>query len=272
MGVNASTQKQRLTSIIQNQSKATCKTRQGATQEIKGLNISLQDSNCKDIQVLNRAKLASQCDIGAMASALAQASMELSADQTATLGLGLNVNTSEQDRTSIIKQKIEAECGTDQQVKQTIEDAVISLKGSSCDKLKVMNDLDATSQCVLKLAFDAVDKQTAEGSTKQTVKFPIGLSIGIGLGVVGLVIVAVIIIMLLKGGKKKPALAAEGEAGAAGYEAAGAAQVGAQQGGRRRRRRGRRGARGQINWNNVPITVIGILMLVWYAKMTEPKG
>jgi len=276
MGINASTQKQKVVSILENNAKANCKTSQNVQQTIQGLSISLVDSNCKDINVQNRAKVASQCELGAMASALAKASMDLSADQTATLGLGMNINTSEQERQSIIKNKIEANCGSDQNVKQTIEGQTISLKGSTCNDINVMNDLDATSQCVLKLAFDAVDQSAAKGSTKQVVKFPLGLSIGLGLGVVGIVVIAVIIFMVVKGKKKGE----QGEAGEAGAGAAGetgpmqgvAGEAGPMQGGRRRRRRGRGRTSvngGQINWKNVPITVLGIMMLVWYAKMTD---
>ena len=154
MGVNVSTQKQKLVSILENNSKINCKTSQDVQQKIQGLNISLVDSHCQDISI-NRAKLTSQCDLGSMASALAKASMDLNADQTATLGLGINVNTSEQERQSIIKNKIEASCGSDQKVKQVIENGTISLSGSTCNDITVMNDLDATSQCVMKLAFDA---------------------------------------------------------------------------------------------------------------------
>lgn len=288
MGANASTQKQTLITTIQNESKASCKTQQDANQQINGLTISLIDSNCKDIEVLNRAKLSSQCDLGAMSRALAEASMELTAQQTTSLLPGINVNTSEQDRQTHIKNKLEAECGQTQLVKQKIEDAVITLQGSSCDNLKVMNDLDATSQCVLKLAFDAVDKQAAAGSTAQKTgslipDIGVKLGVGLGLGLVGIVVVVVIIIMVVRSRKKKGE-EGQGEEGPPGgeqglYEEGAYAGEG-QQGGRRRRRRG--GLLGgiggwgsithkDINWGNVPITVLGIMMLVWYAKMTEPK-
>lgn len=283
MGANVSTQVQRVTQIVENTSKATCKQSADVRQEMKGLRIKLVGANCGDILIQNKARIAQDCDMDSLAKALAEASMELDTEQTASLGFFPNVDTGVQERESILKTHLEQECGTDAKLKQNIEDVEIELKPyedsrgrvypPSCDTIGILNDAGVTQQCVMKQAIDAIDKSAQGKKSKQTQKFPIGLSIGIGLGVIGLVVVAVVIVMVLKGGKKD-----DGAEGAEGGELTDAdfadADAAGQFGGKRKRRRGAKRlftSSGQINWRNVPVTVIGIMMLVWYAKATEGR-
>ena len=271
MGVNVSKSVQKAKQTIQNSASLACTNVADVQQNIRGVKVELSGVNCGDISFVNRSSIAQSCDLGAMSKALAQASMRASSEQLATLGLAANVNTSVEERESEIKTKLEAKCGSTALVRQNIEDNWFKIEPwesragkvymPSCDVVEYLNDSNVTQQCVMKTIMDSIDTSKMESDAKQTVKFPIGITLGIGLGIVAFIIITVVIIMVMK--KKKPGTSegAEGMEGMEGMEGA--------VGGARRSRK--RGTTSNINWRNVPITVLGIMMLVWYAKMTESR-
>jgi hypothetical protein len=189
MGANVSTQIQSATQIIDNESFSKCTNSNTVQQSMKGLNIELIGARCGDVAIQNKTKVNQKCDMGSIASALATASMNLNSEQTSTLGLAINVDTSVQDRSSIIKNKIEMECGNNSSIQQNIENVKLVMKPyedssgrvylPDCNTIKIINDADATSQCIMKLAIDALDKSDMSKKSRQTVNFPLGFGIGI---------------------------------------------------------------------------------------------
>jgi len=179
MGANISTTVDKALSTIENVSKTSCSMNQAVDQSISGISVFMEESQCGDISFTQKAKIIGVCDMGAMAAALAEASTELTKDQVAALGIGMNVDTTIRDRASIIKQKLEQSCSSESLIKQNISGIVVRLtKGSSCDTLKFIQDADLTTQCTIKVVMDSLDSDEFKGSFKQTVSFFAGFGIG----------------------------------------------------------------------------------------------
>ena len=277
MGANVSKSVQKVREVIENTSKTACVNDANITQSIKGLNVHLKGLSCGELLVANKASIAQTCDMNAISNALAQASMGASKEQLATLGLAVNVSDSVQDRESNIKNIIEAKCGSSARVQQNIEGVTMVVEPwesstgeilkPDCDTLKFLNDANVTQQCIMKTVMDSVSQTKQEVKDKQTVKFPIGITIGIGLGVVGFIVIAVVIGMLIKNSGKKKATTTATKATTA--KTSTTSTVGATISGPDTALQV--GGGYEINLKNAPITVMGIMMLVWYAKMTDNK-
>lgn len=175
MGVNASTTVDKAVSIIENTSKASCVMKQAVNQNISNIALDLSNTNCDNISFTNRTKMVGTCNLDAVAGALATASTKLSSEQTAALGIGVNVNTSVRDRTNIIRNIIEQTCSSEQLASQNISG--ITVKGSqlSCKQLQFLNEADITTQCVTAAVIKAVNTDAFESASKQTVDFFAGL-------------------------------------------------------------------------------------------------
>jgi len=160
----------KMMAVVENSTKSSCKNRQAVDQEIEGIRVSFKGSKCKDILVSNRATLMGDCKMDSIAQALAQQTMELTKEQAAGLTLPgtFNISMDMQERTNIIKQHLEQECGSEQAVKQKLKNQVFEFENSDCGTLQFVNDANLTAQCVSKVVQDALSKQKDVIDIKQT--------------------------------------------------------------------------------------------------------
>lgn len=290
MGANVSTSVASATSIIKNTQSASCTNASSIIQGIKGLDIQIEGASCGDITVRNTATVQQTCDLSAMASALAEAASQMSAEQKAALSLSANISTQVQDNKQIIESELNLKCGNESAILQSIEGVKFTVKPyvyvdpvtkktvvvpASCNTATFANEASAQQQCALKMVTDAISKTDTTQTAVQTQESIIsGLISGLMLPLLiggGLLIAPIIIIVIVKMLKKPTTPVDLGpEMGAVGTEAANTElpvyqdYVDVQKGGARRRSRG-----SNVNTQNIPIVVLGILMLVWYSKTTD---
>jgi large-conductance mechanosensitive channel len=266
MGGNISTQINRVTQILKNVTENSCAINQDIQQDISGLDIVLNKSKCGDITIANRASLGGSCDLGAMASSLAQASTEMTAEQVSALNLSFNADTKVSERTSVIENVLKNKCGAEQSIRQNIEDVKITLNEAECDTINLLNSANAQVACAAKTVIDSIDTAEMKATSKQEAK-PL-LSIGVMLGGIGIIITVVVLALIvnavMKNQKKKKAKQQAQQQAQARQQAELRARASSSQqlGG---------GADWELNTKNVPWVVLLIGTLVWYAKMTEPK-
>lgn len=162
---NVSSTVQSVMSTVQNTAKTSCGNTVGIKQDLSVM-LDLEDVNCPNLIFGNRARSASTCNLGAIADSLASASVNLSKEQTAGLGLGLNVNSSVLDRKTVIQQLLEQKCGNMTAIEQTNS---VKLRGKNltCEQLSAFNEADATQQCVINTVMQVVNKQADAESVKQ---------------------------------------------------------------------------------------------------------
>ncbi len=306
MGANVSTQVATVSTTLQNVQQTNCKNDSEIDQSIGNIEVNLVGSKCGDISFTNTATVSQMCDLSGTASALAQAAQGLSAQQKASLSLSANISTGVQDNTTKIQQILDANCGSASKINQTIKGAKITIQPyvsadgrtvipASCDILKFANSAGAQQQCILKTVTDTVsklDQSQAAVQTQESIGSLIsGLLTGPMLLIFGpiiLIILVVVVIVIVRMLKKKPddasALAGLGDDTTTGgtvkcsQNASGKNIADAnglydcspgdlQKGGGSRRKR-----KSGIRYENLPIVVIGIFMLVWYAKITDPAN
>jgi len=308
MGANVSTQIATATTAISNTQNNNCQNDSEIDQSIGTINVNLVGSHCGDIEVTNTAVVSQKCDLSGTASALAQAAQGLTADQKSTLSLSANVSTGIQENTTKIATILNNNCGNASLIKQKIQGANITVQGTwspdgktyvpaSCDILKFANSASAQQQCVLKTVSDAVSKLDQTQATKQVTEFPpifSGLLMFLLLPAIGIGVIIFIIVIAKMLKKKdaggpiidpktgKPVIPASASAassiqGATEAVSAGKGLVEAGKGlfgsakGLFGKKKGGGGGEG-VRTENIPIVALGILMLVWYAKMTEPRS
>jgi hypothetical protein len=162
---NVSSTVQTAMTAVQNSAKTSCSNTVGIKQDLSVM-LDLEDVNCPNLVFGNRARAASTCNLGAIADSLAAASVNLSKEQTAGLGLGLNVSSSVLERKTAIQQLLEQKCGNMTAIEQTNS---LKLKGKNltCEQLSAFNEADATQQCVINTVMQVVDKQAATEAVKQ---------------------------------------------------------------------------------------------------------
>jgi hypothetical protein len=131
------------------------------------IRLDLTDTYCPDLTFKQTAKQKGECNMGSIAESLAEASMAMSKEQMIGLPVGMNVDSSLMERTSVIKQYLEQECGTDQAIRNNMK---IELRGTNltCKQLQAIQDADQTTQCIINAVTKAVTKDELEGSSKQT--------------------------------------------------------------------------------------------------------
>lgn len=312
MGANVSTQISSATTAMQNVQKTKCQNDSNIDQSIGNINISLVGANCGNIEISNTANVSQTCDLGATASALAQAAQGLTAEQKASLSLSANVSTGVQNNTTTIQQIIEQECGNSTKIAQKIKGANITLQPyvspdgktvipASCDILKFANSASAQEQCILKTITDSVAKLEQKQEAKQTQESIGSLISGLLLGPLLIILIPVVLIggiVFVMRMMKKPATpmdmgklgAKPGAAAATPGSSSTGASIGKQASGfgdaaagvvsgissvanafKSFKTGGGRAAAVSVNTENIPIVVFAVLMLVWYAKMTEQE-
>lgn len=164
---NVSSTVQSATDIVENTSKQACELRQATDQNITA-RLDLTDTYCPDLQFINRSKMVGTCNMGQVAEALAQASTKLTKEQTAGLGVNLNVNSTVAERTNVIKNLLEARCANEGLIKQQL---TLDLKGKnlSCRQLQAINDADLTTQCIANTVMQTLSSnEFAEASKQKT--------------------------------------------------------------------------------------------------------
>lgn len=176
MGANVSTTVDKATNIVENVTKTSCEMRQAVDQSIENIRLDLTDTSCDNLSFTNRVKLVGTCNLDAVASALAEASADLTAEQTTALGIGINVNSTVRDRTNIIRNIIEQRCSSEQLAAQSIKGVTIIGRNLSCNQLQFLNEADVTTQCVMTAVMDAVTNDNFKAASKQTVDWFSGLS------------------------------------------------------------------------------------------------
>jgi hypothetical protein len=129
--------------------------------------LDLTDTNCDDIIFKQRVQQKAECNMGSIAESLAEASMAMSKEQMAGLPVGMNVDSSLMERTSVIKQYLEQQCQGDAAIRGNFR---LALRGAglSCKQLQGIQDADQTTQCIINAAIQAVTKDEAKGNVKQT--------------------------------------------------------------------------------------------------------
>ena len=151
--------------IVENTTKQACEQRLATDQSINA-RLDLTDTYCPNLQFINRAKLTSQCNMDQVADALAKASTKLNKEQTAGLGLNLNVDSSVDKRRNEIKNFLESRCGNEGLVKQSL---ALDIKGKNlrCDQLQAINDADITTQCIANSVMRTLSTNEFEQASKQ---------------------------------------------------------------------------------------------------------
>lgn len=298
MGANVSTQIAKATSVLENVQENTCENASQIFQNISGLNITLRGSSCP-LEITNEAKVEQICDLSATSSALAEAAQQLTADQKSTLSLSANVSTGIQENTSIIKNILKNKCGSASLIKQNIENVnlivepYVSPDGKTvipadCGILRFANKANAQQQCVLKAVNDSVSKLKQDQAAKQVTEFPpifslLGMLIFGPIIAIVVIVVIVTIVKMLKKPKNDDASALLAGSSDGKQRCSQDPKTGknyadpngpyscseAELKGGGRRRRSSQGF--DIRFENLPIVVIGLFMLVWYARMTDPN-
>jgi hypothetical protein len=300
MGANVSTQISTVTTTLNNAQKNNCRNESSIDQSIGNINVNLVGANCGTIEFSNQATVSQMCDLSGAAKSLAEAAQGLTAEQKSTLSLSANVSTGVQDNTTTINTILENECGNSQKIKQKISGANITLQPyvspdgktmipASCDILRFANSASAQQQCILKTVSDSLAKIDQKQAAKQVTEFPPLLSgmlmflllPAIGIGVI---IFIIVIIKMLKPKDQGMAIPPPGgktgatgtSMGASGANVSGLFQQGMSmfskgKSGTEKKFGGAKLCSAHIRTENIPIVVLGILMLVWYAKMTDPR-
>lgn len=171
MGANVSATYDKALSVIKNTASTSCTNFMATDQEISGIQLNFRGSRCGDIDFTNRATLVSNCNMSAIAQALAESSMQLTKTQAAglTLPLTFNVSLDVADRTKIIEQELVQQCGSEALAKQRIRNVSLSFdENSSCDNIRFLNDASITTQCVAAVVADAVSSQKDTTNIAQT--------------------------------------------------------------------------------------------------------
>lgn len=298
MGANVSTQIARATTELSNVQKNECKNQSQIEQTIGNINVNLVGASCGNIEFTNTATVNQMCDLSGAAKALAEAAQGLSAEQKSTLSLSANVSTGITENTTKIQTILENDCGNESLIKQKIQGANITLQPyvsadgktvipASCDILKFANSASAQQQCVLKTVSDQLSKLDQKQDAKQVTEFPpllSGLLMFMLLPAIGIgVIIFIIVIMKMlkkkdgaggpiidpKTGKPIGGMSASSIQGTADSVGAAAGTVKSLAGMFNKKKGG--GSSSGVRTENIPIVALGILMLVWYAKMTDTR-
>lgn len=189
MGANVSTSMQKAVSVVTNSVSTSCRLQQAVNQNITA-KFDLTDTNCDGITFRNKTVLVGTCNLDAQADALATASFDLSQKQLQALQLGINVTTNQQERKAIIKQILEQTCASEQLVNQNINADIKCLR-CNCQRLELINDADATTQCVIATVSRALNSEQFVAASSQ--EGDVGKSIGSILG--GLISLPVLLIL-----------------------------------------------------------------------------
>jgi hypothetical protein len=191
---NVSTTTQKLQNEIINTMKSSCKNSHDVNQEISGVNI--EASKCKNIDITNTSTTSATCDMAQTSESLAEAYNQASSQQKSQLNL-INADNKEQTITNIIKNKLNTECGSTNQIKQRINNNTIKVIG--CDNLNLANKSNIQTQCVLQTLSQSINKidnkaETTQGGDIQDIvkdlKGNKGAIIG-GLVVLGLIVLVI---------------------------------------------------------------------------------
>lgn len=205
-------------SAIENTVNNKCEAVANVTQEIKGIEILLEGVNCGNIRFEQNAKAQTTCEFDGAAAALAQASMAASSEQVLGLGIGANVDTSLQERTSTIKQKLKNECGSTAKIAQTLRDNKITIRpytvpgsgglfrkpdviAASCEDIEFIQNADASAQCVAKVVMDAIEKSEQTKTSSQKVDALSGLLGGLLLPIllpIGILVILAIVFAVVR--------------------------------------------------------------------------
>uniref|UniRef100_A0A6C0BPN8 Myristylated IMV envelope protein n=1 Tax=viral metagenome TaxID=1070528 RepID=A0A6C0BPN8_9ZZZZ len=163
---NVSTTVQKATDIIRNNTAQSCDLTQAVDQNMN-VRLDLTDTNCPNLSFVNRAKLVGECNFGQTASALAEASTDLTTEQEMGLGLGINADTTVAERTAIFEQYLEQKCGNEGAIKQNL---VLDVKGKNlrCDQLQALNEADLTTACAINAVSQTLTSNQFEKATTQS--------------------------------------------------------------------------------------------------------
>lgn len=303
MGANVSTTQQQATSVLRNVANNSCTIDQSVTQKIS--NVSPTIIGCTgELRYENNASLGGTCDMSAIATGLAEASMSLSEEQTNALGIGLNVSDNAQERASKIENAINQKCGGAQAIKQTLENNSPMLYCPNGEALSTvfLNTANAELECVQRAVNEATNRDDFRDVSNQTNKF----SVAVALGAVGIVLVVVIMVTIIgvvasrtagetvqtgfyeaEGIGRGISTAAQGvgtgvASAAPAFEALGSGlgqgavsaipgvgQIGLATNAATRGLGRLMGGGKKLGRDRIPIVVFGIMMFVWYTKMTE---
>ncbi|VVU95155.1 Lipid membrane protein of large eukaryotic DNA viruses [seawater metagenome] len=159
---NVTSTTQNLTNEILNSMTANCKNSRTIDQEISGLNI--EADNCKNVIVSNKTTVTADCNMSQAANLLAEAYNKASTAQKSQLNL-VNADNNNQDVKNIISSKLNTNCDSEQNAMQSIKNSTI--KVDNCDNLKIVNDSNVQTQCVLKTMNDSLNKLDNKQENKQ---------------------------------------------------------------------------------------------------------
>lgn len=309
MGANVSTQVATVTSTLQNVQNQSCQNESAIDQSIGNINVDLIGANCGTISFTNSANVNQVCDLSGTASALAQAATALTDQQKSSLSLSANVSTQVQDNTTKISNIINSKCGSASQINQSVKGANITLQPyvapdgtvtpANCNILQFANSASAQQQCVLATVAEALSQTQQTAAATQTQEsigsllssLITGPLLLLALPVIAIIVI-IVIVVIVKMLKKKPAegdasalLGATGDSGGTqkcSQDASGKNYADPNgmydctpdqlKGGGRRRSRSRPSFGSDIRFENLPIVVVGIGMLVYYAKLTDPNN
>lgn len=186
MGANVSTSVKNLTNEVESTLSQHCDASSNVSQEIKGVIIS--NGLCPNIVIENRAKVLTNCDIGALATTLAENAEKLTEEQKA--GLGLNLSTDVSVNSNKIKNMLESACNTQSNIDQKINN--LKIKDVNCDLLKIANTADTKTQCLLSAIDDSVSKLKADTKISQKGFDPTTIIIVVAAIIAALILLALV--------------------------------------------------------------------------------
>lgn len=178
---NVQTTISRAATVVDNVTKTSCGPQRQAVNQNMGVNLDLTNTRCSNLSFVNKAVTVSDCNLGAISEALAKETTGMTSEQVAGLGLGLNVNSSIQDRTAKISNYLEQSCGNETAINQTLN---IRVRGENldCNQLQGLNEASATQQCIMAAVAKQVDTSKFQNASAQKTDILGGLTGLLALG------------------------------------------------------------------------------------------
>ncbi|AYV78055.1 MAG: hypothetical protein Edafosvirus4_39 [Edafosvirus sp.] len=162
MGASASTSIANVTNEYEKNLNSKCTARNYVDQSINGLDIATTNYGC-DIIIENVAMADADCQNETMVDTLTKAA--LANDAAAKAGFGISVSTAVSDYKNKIKETIDAQCNSENNIRQNISNLKLHLEnkeGNKCGVLKVANTARAKANCALGIYSKSVDEIDAK--------------------------------------------------------------------------------------------------------------
>ncbi|AYV78056.1 MAG: hypothetical protein Edafosvirus4_40 [Edafosvirus sp.] len=158
---------QNITNEYEKRINSDCSTRTYVDQRINGLDI-LEDNYGCDIIIENVAMPSLECQKETIVNTLTNAALQN--DEAVKIGFGILDATPKANYKNKIRETINAQCSSDNNIKQNINNLKIHLKNNetnTCDVLKISNTADSRINCALGIYSKAIDEINSKRPIKE---------------------------------------------------------------------------------------------------------